>query len=271
MPKPPVVLIHGMFMTALCWEKWVERFEKAGRRAEALEWPGREAPIEELRARHPDPVLGGLGLVDVVTAHADVIRAMDDRPVLIGHSMGGLVVQLLLGQGLGLAGVAVDSAPPRGVVTTKSSFLKANWPMIDPFVPSRRPHMITSEQFAYAFGNTLSEADQRDAYDRYVVPESRRVPRQSLGSAGRVDFVAPHAPLLLIAGGKDHIIPAALNEANLARYRSTASVTELKEFPGRDHLTITEAGWEEVADFALDWLDAQVGTDAAEVVPAVAG
>jgi pimeloyl-ACP methyl ester carboxylesterase len=251
----PIVLIHGMFMTPLCWEHWVSRYSVRGRTVLALPWPGRDVPVSELVV-HPDPELGSLGLPQIVESLGKTIRELPEKPVLIGHSMGGLVVQLLLQQDLGLAGVAIDSAPPSGVFSAQPSFLKANWPMVNPLEPTSRPHMITLEEFAYAFANTLEPEEQKAAWERYAVPESRRVPHDSLGKAGHVDFASPHPPLLLLAGGADHIIPAALNESNFRHYRDAGSVIEFRTYPGRDHLTIVEAGWEVVADDALDWLDA---------------
>ncbi len=254
MPSP-VVLIHGMFMNPLCWEKWLPYVEGRGRSALAPAWPGHDGSVSELRARHPDPALGALGLSDIVAEMTRVAAALSDKPVLIGHSMGGLVAQLLLQRGVAAAAVAIDSAPPAGVFTSQPSFVKSNWPMINPLHPRREPHMITFDEFAYAFANTLSEDDQRAAYERYMVPESRNVPRDSLGKAGHVDFSAPHPPLLLVSGGEDHIIPAVLNKHNYTHYQSADSVVELREFPNRDHLTILEPGWEEVADYAFDWLE----------------
>ena len=102
-------------------------------------------------------------------------------------------------------------------------------------------------------------SEQRAAYDRYVVPESRGVPTQSLTSAGKVDFKKAHPPLLITAGEKDHIIPASLNRTNYEKYRGSASITDFKEFPGRDHFVIGERGWQEVADFVLAWLEAKAG------------
>ena len=255
MSQSPIVFIHGMFMTSLCWEHWLARFEASGRVVSAPEWPGRTASVDELRAAHPDPELGNLGLVDVVESYSEIIEAMPETPVLIGHSMGGLVAQLLLAKGLGVAAVAIDSAPPQGVFSAEWSFLKSNWPMITPFHDKHDPRMIPFKDFAYSFGNTLSESEQRAFYDRYAVPESRQVPEQSLTSVAHVDFAARHAPLLLIAGGSDHIIPAGLNKANAEKYRNSDSVTDFHEFEGRDHLTIVEAGWETVADFVANWID----------------
>ncbi len=257
MSRRPIVFIHGMFMTSLCWEHWLVRFQGLVRDVWAPEWPRRTASVEELRARHPDPALGNLGLVEVLESHSALIAEMPEPPVLIGHSMGGLVVQLLLAQGQGAAGVAIDSAPPQGVFTADWSFLKSNWPMITPFHDKHDPRMISFEDFAYAFANALPEPQQRSFYDRYAVPESRLVPEQSLTRVAHVDFDAPHAPLLLIAGSRDHIIPPDLNKTNAEKYRDPGSVTDFREFDGRDHMTIVEDGWEQVADFVAEWLETQ--------------
>ena len=247
-----VVFVHGMYMTPLCWEQWVDRFQTKGYRCLAPAWPGRDQPIEVLRQRHPDPQLGQLTLSDVLEHLTDTIRQLDEKPILIGHSMGGLVVQLLLNRDLAAAAVAIDSAPPLGVLTTKWSFLKSNWPHITPFASQSRPIDMTFERFQYTVVNTLPLAEQRAAYERYVVPESRRVPRDSL--TARIDFKKPHPPLLLIAGSADHIIPASLNRSNYAKYRSSSSVTDFKEFSGRTHFIVGQQGWEEVADYVLAWL-----------------
>jgi pimeloyl-ACP methyl ester carboxylesterase len=255
MKTKTIVLIHGMFMTPLCWEHWIDRYQSKGYRCIAPPWPGRDQPIETQRKNHPDAELGKLKLSQIVEHLAGVIKSLDEKPVLIGHSMGGLVVQLLLQRDLAVAGVAIDPAPPMGVFTTAWSFLKSNFPAITPFAPVTQPVQMSFEHFQYAFVNTLSETEQRAAYDRYVVPESRGVPTQSLTSVGRVDFKKPHVPLLITAGERDHIIPASLNKTNYNKYKASSSVTDFKEFPGRDHFVIGEKGWEEVADFCLAWLE----------------
>jgi pimeloyl-ACP methyl ester carboxylesterase len=248
-----IVFIHGMYVNSLCWERWVALYQAKGFRCLAPNWPGRDRPIDTLRKHHPDPQLVKLTLSDVIDSVTDTIKALDEKPILIGHSMGGLVVQLLLQRDLAVAGVAIDSAPPMGVFTTKWSFLKANWPHITPFVPQSSPIEMSFERFQYAFVNTLPVAEQRAAYERYVVPESRRIPRESL--TARVDFKKAHAPLLLIAGTADNIIPASLTRSNYAKYRLSPSVTDFKEFAGRTHFIIGQKGWEEVADFVFGWLN----------------
>ena len=250
----PVIFVHGMFMTPLCWEGWLERYAAKGYDCRAPAWPGRDRPIEELRSAHPDPALGRLTLTDVVGHFETIIRGMDQKPVAIGHSMGGLVTQILLHRGLLAAGVVIDTAPPVGVFTTKWSFLRANWPMISPFTSKFAPRAMPFEDFQYAFVNTLPLDQQRAAFERYVVPESRMVPRDGLGAIGKIDFARPHAPLLFTAGADDHIIPASLNRSNHQKYTDPASICDFREFPGRDHFVIGEPGWEEVADFVDSWI-----------------
>lgn len=251
MKSKTIVLIHGMFMTPLCWEKWVSYYESKGYHCLAPAWRGRDKTVDELRAAHPDPELAKLKLNHIVDEMENFISGLKEKPAIIGHSMGGLVVQLLLQRGLSVAGVAIDTAPPAGVFTTKFSFVKSNFPSINPLLVNK-PMKMSFEHFQYAFVNTLSLSDQRAAYDRYVVPESRGVPVSSLGAAGKVDFSKLRRPLLMVAGEKDNIIPASLNKLNYKKYKSP-SVTDFKEFAGRDHFIIGEAGWEEVADYCLDW------------------
>lgn len=252
MKAETVVFIHGMYMNSLCWEHWVAHFQAKGYPCLAPDWPGRSQPIEVLRKKPPDPQLGQLTLSRVLDHFADVIQSLGEKPIIIGHSMGGLVVQLLLQRNLAAAGIAIDSAPPMGVFTVKWSFLKSNWPHITPFVSQSSPIEMTFERFQYTFVNTLPLAEQRAAYKKYVVPESRRVPRESL--TARADFEKPHPPLLLIAGSADHIIPASLNHSNYAKYKTSPSVTDFKEFAGRTHFIIGQKDWEEVADYVLAWL-----------------
>jgi pimeloyl-ACP methyl ester carboxylesterase len=249
-----IVFIHGMYMTPLCWEHWLDYFQAKGYTCSAPAWPGRDQPIETLRKNHPDPELGKLTLSAVLTHLTNVIQALDDKPILIGHSMGALIVQLLLQRDLAAAGIAIDSAPPAGVFTTELSFVKSNFPHINPFAPQSQPIAMTFDRFQYTFVNGMSPDEQRAAFDRYVVPESRRVPGESLTRTAQIDFKKPHAPLLLIAGSSDHIIPALLNRTNYEKYKSSVSVTDFKDFAGRNHFIVGQKNWQEVADYAIGWM-----------------
>ena len=147
MKTKTIVLVHGMFMTPLCWEHWVERYAAKGYHCVAPAWPGRERPMALQREDPGDPAPSKLTLRDVVQAMKAAIEALDEKPALIGHSMGGLVVQLLLQQGLAVAGVAIDPAAPQGVFTTTWSYYRCNLPAINPLVPVTRPLRMSFEQF----------------------------------------------------------------------------------------------------------------------------
>jgi pimeloyl-ACP methyl ester carboxylesterase len=257
MSSQTIVFIHGLFMTRDCWEPWVSRYEAQGQRCAAIAWPGRDQPVAALRQAHPDPRLASLTLREVVEHHERAIRALPEKPLIIGHSMGGLIAQILLGRGLAAAAVAIDSAPPLGVLTARWSFFKANWPALNLLRPAGRPHLMSFEAFQYAFVNGMPLAEQRAAYERYVVPESLRVARGALTGLARIDFKKPRGPLLLVAGEIDHIVPASLNRSNVRRYRPAAGLTEFKEFAGRNHFLLGQPGWEEVADYSLEWLARQ--------------
>jgi pimeloyl-ACP methyl ester carboxylesterase len=251
-----ILFIHGLFMTPLCWEKWIQRFKTKGYHCVAPAYEFHEGTPAALRNKQPNAALARLTLDDVVARYADAIHQLAEPPLLIGHSMGGLITQILLSKGLGVGGVAVDSAPPRGVFAVSLSFLRANFPLINPFVSANTSVLMSRPQFNYAFVNRLSPDEQKDTYNRYVVPESRRVGRGPLTRAGRVEYDKVQTPLLLIAGGADHIVPSAFNHANFRKYGGARNVA-FKEFEGRGHWIIAEHGWKEVADYAYDWIQEQ--------------
>lgn len=257
-PSHTVLFIHGMFMTPLCWSEWERFFQQRGYRTLAPAWPEHDAPVAEQRRRHPDAKLAALTLADVVARYRAIIHGLDEPPILVGHSMGGLVVQILLDEGLGAAGIAIDSAPPNGTISLRYSFLKSNWPVISPSAKLDEPIAMSLDDFRYAFVNGLPPDVQRAAYEKYVVPESRRVGKGPTTDTAKLDLACSRPPLLLVAGGDDHIIPASLNRSNFERYERTPAITDLREFPGRTHWTIAQEGWQSVAQYVIDWL-AQVG------------
>ncbi|MBX3275343.1 MAG: alpha/beta fold hydrolase [Sandaracinaceae bacterium] len=250
MGKRRMLFIHGMFLTGRSWAPWVEWFGARGIDAIAPDWPGREGTAAERRAS-PAPELRALRLRDVVDRFEAIARAEPELPLLVGHSMGGLVVQLLLARGAGAAGVALSSAPPEGVRSFAWSHLVSNaavlWPGSAPIEPS-------IGWWRDAFWHTGAPDDVRAAYDQHVVPESRLVGRGPLGPEAKIDFARPRPPLLFVAAAKDRIIPPALNRANAARYRPDAGVTDFVELPERTHYLVGQPGWEEVAERTLDWL-----------------
>jgi pimeloyl-ACP methyl ester carboxylesterase len=252
-----VVLIHGLWMTALSWDHWVDRYQGRGFKVIARSWPGMEGDIDALRADTSQ--IDDLGIEEILEHYTGIVEELDSPPIIMGHSFGGAFTQILLDRGLGAAGVAIDSAPVRGLLALPVSTLRSGFPVLKNPANRHRAVALSAEEFHYSFTNTLSEAESGPIYDRYAVPGPGRVLFQGAlanfkrGAATAVDFMNDgRPPLLLIAGGVDHIAPASLNESNFKHYKSSA-VTEFKEFPGRSHYTLGQAGWEEVADYALEW------------------
>ena len=262
MPSKTVAFIHGAFVTKHCWDPWIERYQARGYNCVPIAWPGRDKTVETLKLNPDDPFLSTLSISDAIDHHVNTIEALAEKPIIIGHSTGGLFTQIMLQRDLGVAGVAIDSVPPQGVLTMAWSFIRSLWPVLNPLIPSSRPYYMTFPQFQYSFAHTLPLVEQHAAYASVIVPESRRLARGALSSAARVDFKRERAPLLMIAGEKDHIMPASLNRSNYLRYGESPSVTGFKEFPGRTHYTaIAGSGWEEVADYALDWANRAQAAD----------
>jgi alpha-beta hydrolase superfamily lysophospholipase len=259
-PTPDtIVLIHGLWMTPRSWEHWVERFEDRGYKVLTPAYPGFEVEVEALRA---DPsVIAAVTVPDTVKHLEDIIGGLATPPIIMGHSFGGAITQILLDHGVGAAGVAIDSVPTEGVLTLPLSQIKATFPILDNPANRHRAVGFTPEQFHYAFTNTLTEEESAKVYERYHIP----APGSWVWGGVLANFTPGHqatwvdyandkrAPLLLIAGGDDHIMPAAVNKSNYHKYEHSSAITAYEEFPGRSHFTVGQDGWEAVADFALTW------------------
>ena len=255
-----IVFVHGAWVTPLCWEKFVEFYEARGVTCLAPAWPYKDRTIDQLRTS-PDPAFGKLTIEQIISHYAGIIGKMSTPPVLIGHSFGGLFVQMLIDRGLGAAGIAIDSAPPKGVLPfLYPTEVRANFRiLVTPGLWNRVIRMSLAG-FQYTFTNNMPEAEQRAAYDRYVVPESGRIFWQTatalFNNATKVNFRnTTRPPLLMIAGSADHVCPAAQNRVNFNRYKASPARTDYKEFPNRAHWIIAQSGWEEVATYIADWVN----------------
>jgi pimeloyl-ACP methyl ester carboxylesterase len=251
-PMRDLLFIHGMFMNPKSWAEWVAWFGEKGYRCHTLAWPGHDGEPAELR-KSPPELLRKLQLHDVVEHHRQRVKAFAEKPYLVGHSVGGLITQILVNEGLAHAAVALDSAPPQHIFAASWSFLKTNLPVVNPFAGDK-PYQFTVEKFHYAFCNTMTLDETREVYERLVVPESRNVARSVAGKDAHIDFAKPHAPLLLIGGEKDNIVPWQLNEKTFKAYKDPGSVREFKVLPGRSHFLCGQPGWQETAALVDDWL-----------------
>jgi pimeloyl-ACP methyl ester carboxylesterase len=257
-----VVLIHGLWMTPLAWEHWVERYQARGYTVLTPGYPGIGQGEAGLRALREDPsAVAGVGVREVMDHLTEFIGGLDTRPIIMGHSFGGTFAQLLVGNGLGSAGVSIDGAGVKGVRALPLSEARSTFPVLKNPANNKRAVPLTPKEFHYAFTNTLTEEDSQLAYNRYAAPTPGRILFQgglanvTHDASTTYDFANDdRAPLLFISGGSDHILPPAVQRENYEKNaRHSAAIAAHKVFGGRDHFTCGEPGWEQVADFALDW------------------
>lgn len=258
----PVVFIHGLWLHATSWSSWVELFRAAGYAPTAPGWPGDPDSVEEARAQPED--IADHGIDDVVAHFAAIIDTLPTRPILVGHSFGGMIAQKLLGQDRAVAAVAIDAAQIKGVLPLPLSALRATLPVFKNPGNKHKAVSLTPHQFRYAFGNAIPEAESDELFERWTIP----APGKPLFEAASANF-DPHSPakvdtaneirgpLLLVTGGKDHTVPEAVTRATLKQYRHSDAVTELLEFPDKGHSLTIDSGWREVADAAIAWLAKQ--------------
>ena len=247
-----IVFIHGLFQSPLGWNEWKKYFEAKGYTCYAPAYPYHEGNPADLR-KNINPKLGTLTFGEVIDSLASFVNKLPEKPILIGHSMGGLAVQKLIEMNKGVAGICIDAAPPKGILSLKWSFLKANLPTINPF-KGNSVCMPSVKWFQYAFCNTMTMEQTEIEYNKFVVPESRNIPRSSAKNDGFIDFKKSHNPLLFIAGEKDHIIPSSLNKKNFNAYKDINSKKDFKEFAGRTHYICGQQNWQEVADYIVEWI-----------------
>jgi pimeloyl-ACP methyl ester carboxylesterase len=260
-----IVLIHGFWVTPRSWEHWIAHYEQRGFRVLAPAYPGFEVEVESLNA---DPAPIEKVTVPAILEHLEaVVGGVESPPILIGHSAGGVFTQILLDRGFGAVGVAIDSAPTEGVKRVPLSQIKATFPVLKNPANRHRAVGFTPEQWHYAFANTFSEEESRQLYDRYHIPASGSIFWSSAlanihpgPDDNHVNYKNPdRAPLLFISGRQDHLMPPSLQHSNAKHYKADGLVTEVKEFDG-PHLLTAQRGWQEIADYALDWAMAHSST-----------
>ena len=250
-----IVLINGLWMTALSWEHWARHYTDKGYCVLARSWPGMEGDIEQLR-RDPS-TFATLGLSDVVDHYEQIIRELESPPMIIGYGFGGLVTQILLDRGWGAAGVAIASAPVKGIARLPLSMLKLAFSVLGKSLTNKTAS-LTAEQFHHAFANSLTKTESLDAFKRYMVPAPNRVLLQTaLANFTRDTAITlnfrndTRAPLLLVSGGKDRIVPSSIVKANFDLYRESKAETDYKEYPEQTHFTLLQET--KVADYVLGW------------------
>ncbi len=252
-----IVFIHGLWIHASSWQPWMDFFNKQGYETLNPGWPGDSATVAECRA-NPDAI-ANRGVTEIADSYAKVIAGLPEPPIVIGHSFGGLLAQIILGRGIATAGIAIDPAPLKGVWQLPFSALKASLPVLGNPFNLTKSKSLTFEQFSYGFANAVPEAEAHELYDRWTIPAPCRPLFQAAtasfaGSETKVNTEnTTRGPLLITSGEKDNIAPPILGKASLKKY-NTSVISDFKLFEGRGHSLIVDHGWQEVAEYSLAWL-----------------
>jgi alpha-beta hydrolase superfamily lysophospholipase len=262
MTRTPVVFIHGLWLHATSWAPWAELFSAAGYDPIAPGWPGDPDTVEAARA-NPDAIADH-GIDDVTRHYQAIIDSLAARPILIGHSFGGMIAEKLLGLDYGAAAIGIDAAQIKGVLPLPLSALHATLPVFKNPANRHKAVSLTAEQFRYSFGNAVSPEESDALYERWTIPAPGKplfeaaAANFSLHSPAKVNTANEgRGPLLLVMGGRDHTVPEVITKATVKQYRHSSAVTDLEEFADRGHSLTIDSGWREVADGCLAWLAKQ--------------
>ncbi|MBC7934078.1 MAG: alpha/beta hydrolase [Rhizobacter sp.] len=248
-----IVFITGAYVNHSCWNEWRIYFESKGYTTIAPAWPHKDADAVTLRNRHPDKALAALTMQDIINHHTNIINKLHEKPIVIGHSFGGLFAQVLLNKGLAAAGVAIHAVPPQGIIPYEINFLKSNAATLGFFSSLDKTYLMPFKKWQFSFTNGMSLEKQKSSYYDLVIPESKRAARGGLTKAAYVDFKKEHEPLLLLAGTNDQCIPAHLCRRVYESYKSKHSVADFV-LRDRNHFILGQSTWKEDADFILDWI-----------------
>ncbi len=248
-----IVFITGAYVSHACWDDWRIYFESQGYTTLAPPWPGKDADPATLRSRHPDKKLASVTLPDVLQHYMDIIDKLPEKPIIIGHSFGGLMAQVLLNRGYAAAAVSIHGVPPKGILPLAWNFLKSNAATLGYFSNADKTYMMPFKKWQFAFTNGLSEEVQRSSYAAITIPESKRAARGGLSNAAHVDFKKEHNPLLILAGTKDQCIPLSLCRKNYKKYKTPNSVTDFV-VKDRNHYVLGLPTWKDDAQYIVEWL-----------------
>ncbi len=258
----PVLFIHGLWLHASSWNPWIDVFSAVGFTPTAPGWPGEPDTVDA--ARQQPETVAGVGIEEVAAHYKMLIDQLETKPILIGHSFGGMIAEKLLGENYGSAAIAIDAAQIKGVLPLPLSSLRATLPVFKNPANKERAVSLTADEFRYSFGNAVSAHESDELHERWTIPS----PGKPLFQAAVANF-SPHSPakvdtdnstrgpLLLIMGGQDHTVPEAITQATLKQYRHSTAVTDLIELADRGHSLTIDGGWRQVADTCLTWLTSQ--------------
>lgn len=258
----PVVFVHGLWIHSSSWEGWMDAYRESGYAPSAPGWPGDGESVAATRANAG--AVAGFGLEDIARVYRGVIGGLEERPVVVGHSFGGLIAQKLLAGGYARAAVAIDPGQIKGVKPVPLAQIRSGLPVLSNPGNKKKAVSLTRKQFRYGFGNAIPESESDELFERWAIPG----PGKPLFEASTANFsksspaaVDTHksdrGPLLIIGGGKDHTVPEVVAKAAHKLYAGSSAVTDYHAFPDRGHSLVIDHGWREIADYTLAWLQRQ--------------
>jgi non-heme chloroperoxidase len=259
--KAPVVFIHGLWLHALSWQPWVDLFNERGYEAIAPAWPGDGDTVEDSR-EHPETI-ANRGIKEVTDHFAEIIKSFGTKPIVIGHSFGGLIVQELLSENLAVAGVAIDPTMPKGVFYIPPRQLASVLPVLSNPAQLHGANSLDKETFHNIFANAVSQEESDKLHDLWTIPAPGRPLFQAATanlqphSEAKLDVNAKRGPLLITGGEKDKTVPEITSKNIYKLYRNSPSKTDYVSFKNRGHSLIVDSGWKEIADYTLKWLEDQ--------------
>ncbi len=258
MAKRTILFIHGLWIHSSSWQAWKDFFEQHGYETLNPGWPGDSFTVAECR-NNPNAI-ANRGVTEIADNYANIIASISEPPIVIGHSFGGLITQILLSRGIAAAGVAIDPAPMKGVWQLPLSALKASFPVLGNPFNLKKAISLSFDQFRYGFANAVPEAEAKDLYEHWTIPAPARPLFQAAtatfaGSETKVNTAnTTRGPLLITGGERDHIAPPVLGKASIKKYNSSV-ISDFKLFKERGHSLIVDHGWREVAEYSLAWLN----------------
>jgi non-heme chloroperoxidase len=254
--RTPVVFVHGLWLLSSSWDRWAELFEEAGYAAVTPGWPDDPETVSDAK-EHPE-AFAGKGVGDIADYLEGVIRRLDKKPAIVGHSFGGLLTEILAGRGLAAVSVAISPAPFRGVLPLPVSALRSSSAVLSNPANKHRAVPLTFEQFRYAFANAVDEKEAKELYEAYAVPGSGEPIFQAAAAnfnpwtEAKVATKNPErGPMLIISADQDHTVPWAIANASYKKQKRNDGETEIVKLEGRGHALTIDAGWRDVADTAL--------------------
>ncbi|MCV2485144.1 alpha/beta hydrolase [Flavobacterium sp. SH_e] len=253
--KKTIMFITGAFVNHSCWKEWIIFFESKGYKTVAPPWPHKNESSDVLRQTHPNSKIAKIRLNNLLDYYIEIIEKLPEKPILIGHSYGGLLTQLLIQKDLGYAGICIHPFPPGKMLYFNFSFYKIILYFSDCFISKQKTYLLSLKNWKHFFSNQMSFEEQKDSYEKLVIPESKLVLGDIFSKSANINFKNKHNPILFLASFDDHFIPSAIIYSNFKKYKNIHSITCYKEFRDTNHLVLVHRNWKTVAEFIANWLE----------------